>query len=454
MAVDIIAKMKPKNNGKFALLDAVDVEMPGGSRLPDSFEKYTGAVNLYGYNIQRATIDNGVLYESTKRLATADFIPVGDANTVTLSADDGYCYGAEFYSEASEAGYISDIGDTGFDELGWGVGKKRFPIPKGAAYMRCVVKKLDESEFTNTELMPMYAQLVYISSISGGGDTATVKTIDLVALGLPSVSVNETDLGAEVSVGTNGEDLREEIAGAAIFKVPIRYIEIELVMEIYVSRMILKNPDGVLMDENFYGAAFLLGVVPFIFSAAVSRESISVSIMPIQSDNGEGGGTAIPTFDLTDLGLPDIPMDGTSVYVDTSTTAITEAIRAGAVKFSATVSMEGQAFQVEAVTGSFGVPSEGTYFCTTPVDFIGTPMMFSVMVVDTEDIQRVSASVMMLANPPEVPTTIDLSALDTEGKIVETYADGASKTTTMEFDADGNPVKITDSDGNVTTLIW
>lgn len=52
------------------------------------------------------------------------------------------------------------------------------------------------------------------------------------------------------------------------------------------------------------------------------------------------------------------------------------------------------------------------------------------------------------------PTAIDLTALETEGKIVETYADGSTKTSTMEFDADGNPIKITDGDGNVTTLTW
>ena len=49
---------------------------------------------------------------------------------------------------------------------------------------------------------------------------------------------------------------------------------------------------------------------------------------------------------------------------------------------------------------------------------------------------------------------IDLSAFDTEGKIVETFQNGTTKTTTLEFDANGNPVKITDSDGNVTTLTW
>ena len=52
-----------------------------------------------------------------------------------------------------------------------------------------------------------------------------------------------------------------------------------------------------------------------------------------------------------------------------------------------------------------------------------------------------------------LPTAIDLSRMD-EGEIVETFSDGTTKTTTIEYDADGNPVKITDDDGNVTVLTW
>lgn len=35
MAVELIDKIKPKNNGDFALVDAADVEMPDGTRLSD-----------------------------------------------------------------------------------------------------------------------------------------------------------------------------------------------------------------------------------------------------------------------------------------------------------------------------------------------------------------------------------------------------------------------------------
>ena len=51
------------------------------------------------------------------------------------------------------------------------------------------------------------------------------------------------------------------------------------------------------------------------------------------------------------------------------------------------------------------------------------------------------------------PVSIDLSAYESEGRIEETFADGSSVTTVMEFDENGKPAKITDSNGNVTDLI-
>lgn len=52
------------------------------------------------------------------------------------------------------------------------------------------------------------------------------------------------------------------------------------------------------------------------------------------------------------------------------------------------------------------------------------------------------------------PVSIDLSAYESDGRIVETYADGSVVTTVMEFDENGKPTKITDSNGNVTVLTW
>ena len=53
----------------------------------------------------------------------------------------------------------------------------------------------------------------------------------------------------------------------------------------------------------------------------------------------------------------------------------------------------------------------------------------------------------------KVAVSVDLSQFES-GVITETYADGSTLTYTMEFDADGNPIKITDSNGNITVLTW
>lgn len=58
-----------------------------------------------------------------------------------------------------------------------------------------------------------------------------------------------------------------------------------------------------------------------------------------------------------------------------------------------------------------------------------------------------------MASALAVPASVDMSGFDS-GTIVETFADGSTKTTTIEFDADGNPIKIRDGDGRVTTYTW
>jgi hypothetical protein len=59
-----------------------------------------------------------------------------------------------------------------------------------------------------------------------------------------------------------------------------------------------------------------------------------------------------------------------------------------------------------------------------------------------------------IARVAPVASNINLSALETDGTVVETFPDGSTKTSIIEFDADGNPVKITDGDGNETVLTW
>lgn len=78
--------------------------------------------------------------------------------------------------------------------------------------------------------------------------------------------------------------------------------------------------------------------------------------------------------------------------------------------------------------------------------------------VKAQPINDIASSVIELeekiSEDPEKIVSIDLSNFDSNGQIVETYSSGATKTTTVEFDEDGNPTKITDDDGNEITLTW
>lgn len=74
--------------------------------------------------------------------------------------------------------------------------------------------------------------------------------------------------------------------------------------------------------------------------------------------------------------------------------------------------------------------------------------------VITQVVMEAGAAIQAMAQRLAPAASIDMSAFDSAGQIVETFADGTSKTTVIEFDDDGNPVKITDGDGNVTVLTW
>lgn len=73
---------------------------------------------------------------------------------------------------------------------------------------------------------------------------------------------------------------------------------------------------------------------------------------------------------------------------------------------------------------------------------------------DEERVREIAGEFLSDVEANRRVTSVDLSKLGTEGKIVETYPDGSFETFLMEFDAAGNPVKITDMDGNETVLVW
>lgn len=70
MAIYLIGKIKPKNNGTFAMVDAADVEMPDGSRLSEfkggvtSVNGQTGDVTIEIPEMEAITVDNAFSLES------------------------------------------------------------------------------------------------------------------------------------------------------------------------------------------------------------------------------------------------------------------------------------------------------------------------------------------------------------------------------------------------------
>ena len=96
---------------------------------------------------------------------------------------------------------------------------------------------------------------------------------------------------------------------------------------------------------------------------------------------------------------------------------------------------------------------EGTYAIIVAFINDTTPADHTVSIYqDTEEkTYKLKEEYLLDANQP---VSIDLSKFDTDGTIMEKYADGTLKTTTMEFDDNGNPTKITDGNGNVTVLTW
>ena len=97
------------------------------------------------------------------------------------------------------------------------------------------------------------------------------------------------------------------------------------------------------------------------------------------------------------------------------------------------------------VAASVAFENNGVIYNASLIGFVGT--------------ETWSFSVNEIAKKADIPekkiaTDVDLSKYESEGIIVETYADGSSLTHTFEFDANGRPTKRTDSNGGETIFTW
>lgn len=158
---------------------------------------------------------------------------------------------------------------------------------------------------------------------------------------------------------------------------------------------------------------------------------------------------AMPAFDLGSLGLPNVPSNGSQVSVEVDTTEIRNELDKGIVMFTVPF-VHGSTAPVDLVMCKNRETSSGIYCCSTAIEYFSKPVVLCLLI----DEGVIVAYVYNLAEIEPRVTAIDMSAFDTEGKIVETYENGSSKTTIIEYDDNRKPTKITDGNGNVTTLTW
>lgn len=278
--------------------------------------------------------------------------------------------------------------------------------------------------------------------------SAEIPTFDLVALGLPEIEINaeaatlETDTTA-IMAALGG--------GSARFQVRLTYKMLSFDLVATMQGVAPLTGESYLCGYTFDA----MGGLPLLLNLIITEGNISATCLALAVDSGEeeDGETVtaeIPTIDLVALGLPTVPTDGTPVSAETDTAEIMAALDKGPVKFAVKFLFSGMEMSAEIIMSKVSVAAAGMYICSYALDFDGLPMIFNLMIQEG----MVVAFYTNLAKASAPAASIDLSGLDNTGQIVETFADGTTKTTTIESDENGNPIKITDGDGNVTELIW
>lgn len=181
-----------------------------------------------------------------------------------------------------------------------------------------------------------------------------------------------------------------------------------------------------------------------------------------------------PVFDLAAMGLPALPLTGGSSSLETDAAAICEALNKGAVTFVIPVETSGVTMQASITM--VGAMMGAAYQCISMVNVLGyativvnvnstsiivacTPLnqaagIPAVTAADNGKIMQVKNGAWAVGDKDSSPSSINMSGFEREGRIVETFADGSTATTVMEFDSNGKPTKITDGNGNVTVLTW
>lgn len=217
---------------------------------------------------------------------------------------------------------------------------------------------------------------------------------------------------------------------------------------------------GVLIFSNFayaINAGTVVASVVFEAGGELVNASlvgdIGTDTWTFSAEELSGGGAAeLPVFDLEEMGLAAITAVGGTAFLETDTAEIAEAFAKGPVKLVIPFEIEGQEFPVDVIMNGFSAAGEMVQGCSVVV--LNEPMLAVIQIMQG----RITAAILpfkQLLDIPEekIAASVDLSDFE-NGTVVETYSDGSTLTYTFEFDSDGKPTKIFDSDGNETALNW
>lgn len=271
-------------------------------------------------------------------------------------------------------------------------------------------------------------------TLDGAAKEIEVPVFNLVERGLPTLYLDADFITARFTT----TDIITAIRGGAVkFIVNVDYGDGSAIdVECLTTNAVAGSGHICSCVTEVSGKTMLL--VLTIINGAVMAELKSIdSYMP-----------AMPAFDLGSLGLPNVPTNGKQVSVTVDTTEIRAALDEGLVKF--TVPFVHSSELTFDLIMSKNRETSGIYCCSSAFEYLSKPVVLNLLV----SVDVIVAYIYNLAETEPVATSIDMTAFDSAGQITETYKDGTTKTTTIEFDESGNPVKIVDGDGNETTLTW
>lgn len=237
------------------------------------------------------------------------------------------------------------------------------------------------------------------------GASGEIPFFDLAEMGLPEVPGNGTT--ANLTVDTT--EIKSALDNGCVkFAVNAEDTgRVEIVMNKYsvdaygIYLCLYNTPDG----------AFMLMIADGSLQASVVSQS---TIPPVTSDdNGKvltvvdgvwslatptGGGTEIPTYDLTAMGLPTVEVNGEVVELVTDTTQIMSDLTSRSVKVTFALSMGGEAASVSKIVNALTGDALGGCIVTS-TDALGDTVVFTNFNIIEGGIVAMSYTLDTLVNP-------------------------------------------------------